>query len=62
MWGQEKWCQYITAHNELTPESAARGFGPGGRLTRAIIETLGDWWWQDPERFYGELADRLLED
>jgi len=57
-----QWCQYIAARNELTPESKARGFGPGGRLTLAIVESLGDWWWQDPERFYAELADRLLED
>lgn len=57
-----QWCQWITPRNELTLESEARGFGPGGRLTQAIRESLGDWWWQDPERFYTILADRLLEE
>lgn len=61
------WCREIyrcpwPGCNDLTPESRARGFGPGGRNTSLIVATLGDWWWQDPERFLGELGEALVTD
>ena len=62
-----QWCREICCCpwpgcNDLTPESLSRGFGPGGSVTALIADTLGDWWWQDPERFLGELGERLVSD
>ena len=58
-----RWCRWITPRgNDPTPESLSRGFGPGGSMTMLIADTLGDWWWQDPARFLGELGERLVSD